>query len=65
MKPTLWYSDGAWICSCINYTRVPPENTEEYIQWACTAEGISPQEAYANWEKECDVYRKELEENDH
>ena len=32
--------------------------------WACAAEGITPQEAYANWEKECDVYRKELEEND-
>jgi len=65
MKPTLWYSNGAWICSCIDYTMIPPENTEDYIRWTCAAEGVTPQEAYANWEKECDVYRKELEENDH
>lgn len=40
MKPTLWYSkwydqEGEWICSCADYQTAPPEDTEEYIKWAC------------------------------
>ena len=67
MKPTLWYSkwyaeEGEWICSCVDYLIQPPEGTEEYIKWACAGSGRTPQEAYANWEHECDLLREELKE---
>lgn len=65
MKPTLWYSkwydqEGEWICSYLEYQIMPPEGTEEFIKWACAGAGSSPQEAYANWEHECDLFREEL-----
>lgn len=62
MKPTLWWDGEIWICSCVDWEMSVPEDSEDYTKWACAGAGVTPQEAYAEWELECENFRKELEE---
>lgn len=60
MKPVLWRFDNCWYCAYLGSRALPPSQTEEFIKWVCDGTGNTPQEAYANWEHECDLFREEL-----
>lgn len=60
MKPTLWYYLSTWFCACVDFNIEPPEGTEDYIRWLAVGHGVTPQEAYDDWQRECKIVEQEL-----
>lgn len=65
LKPLIWYTDGVWVCSCVNWLGNAPEDIIEYSKWVSAGAGHTPLKAYKEWLVEVEAQEKWLKRSNY